>query len=69
MPSAFIDFCNIRYHFCSANVIGSKPVFVTTVTAADDARSATSALAASRSLASEAAPAMGKIILTAPRPA
>jgi hypothetical protein len=40
MPSAFIDFCNIRYHFCSANVIGSKPVFVTAEAAASDARNA-----------------------------
>jgi hypothetical protein len=30
MPSPFIDFRNIRYHFYSTVVIGSKPVFVTT---------------------------------------
>ena len=46
------------HHSCSADIIGSKPVFVTTVTAADDARSAMGALAALRSLASEATPAM-----------
>jgi hypothetical protein len=37
MPSPFIDFRNIRYHFCSADVIGSKPVFVTTKAAAGGA--------------------------------
>jgi hypothetical protein len=40
MPSPFIDFHNIRYHFRSADVIGSKPVFVTTEAAAGDARNA-----------------------------
>jgi hypothetical protein len=38
MPLLFIDFRNVRYHFCSADVIGSKPVFVTTEAAAGDAR-------------------------------
>jgi hypothetical protein len=40
MSSAFIDFRNIRYHFCSANVIGSKPVFVTAESGSGDARNA-----------------------------
>jgi len=40
MPSPFIDFRNIRYHFCSADVIGFKPVFVTAEAAAGEARNA-----------------------------